>query len=170
MRVLAIGALLLLSGCFFGELRGIPCSDDDEQCPSNHFCDLEARECRALDDDFGPPELLVNGIGPPGGPYSFDATTPRAPSTLELQIENVGKSTARDLRFETTQTVCLHLTDEFKNAEIRELSPGQQATFFAHVDPEQTCDTPVIIDWFLNASGRGWRGTLNLNIARNEQP
>jgi len=161
-RALALAPLLAGAGCLFGPLDGIPCTSD-ETCPTSAFCDLVARECRDL-GVTGPPDLQITGLGPPGGPYKVTGTLPRGPGALEVEVKNVGRGTAHAPTFSTNGTACLRLHDDFAFAGIDELLPDEAATFELRVDPEPSCDSPIIVDWFLTFDGRGTRGTVNINL------
>lgn len=157
-------ALFASSGCLVGELSGIPCGDDDN-CPTNHFCDLEADVCVALTDGDTPPALAVTGVIDGNGDVTVGPFVPPKERTeLKLVIENSGTRVANALNVELTRLVCMNL--EFDTTRVPDHIDGGDSIEVAFAVTPDGCSTPTIQDWFVRYSGRATRGTFNINIER----
>jgi hypothetical protein len=164
LRVLAVLAVLTVSaGCLVGELSDVPCTRDDE-CATAHFCDLTVGTCAAETAERSAPNLQVVGVRDVAGAVVRDPFIERqGTQALGLVIENKGLLPAFDITLEFSELRCLNLVvDELTLVDT--VVPGGSTEVAFTVSPEGNCGTPIITDWFLFFSGRGSRGTFNINI------
>jgi len=150
------------SSCLLGELTGIPCGRDDE-CATAHFCDLTIGSCVQETDLVTAPNLQVTGVrGPDGAVVRDPIVEATGLQGLAMVVENIGLLPALDVVAEFTELRCLSLEiDESTVPDTIVPGGGAEVKFF--ISPER-CGTPMIVDWFMFFSGRGSRGTFNLNI------
>ncbi len=166
--VVAVFACTWVGGCLVGEVHGVPCTDDDE-CGTGHFCDLVDETCREARDDFFAPELQVTGVRDVNGDVVNDHFIDRTGDyAMTLIVENVGGSSAIDIEAEFSELKCLNLKLDPATLPSSVVAGGVVEIGFS-ASPDNTCGTPMITDWFLFYSGRGSRGTFNINI-RNAPP
>jgi hypothetical protein len=166
LRSVIVGIVVVVGGvggCLVGEVQGVPCSSDD-QCATNHFCDLVDQSCREEREDFFAPNLQVTGVRDVDGDVVTDPFIDRnGDFAMKLVVENVGGSTAVDVDAEFSELRCLNLRVEPSTLPSSVVAGGTVEVGFS-ASPDGTCGTPMITDWFLFFSGRGSRGTFNINI------
>ncbi len=165
MRLMAI--LLVVVGaasCLLGELQGIPCARDGD-CPTGYFCELASAEptCHQQTNELSAPKLLVRNVIDPTGAVVADPFIERqGAQRLALIIENEGTMPATNVTAEFSELRCLNLI--LDDSDVADIIAGGSAEIGFTVTPDGTCGTPMITDWFLFFSGRGTRGTFNINI------
>jgi len=158
-------AALSFGGCLVGELQGVPCGRDDE-CATGHFCDLTVDTCRQETDAVSAPRLQVTGVVDKDGVVVRDPFIDKEGTyQMALVVENQGLLSAIDVDAEFSELRCLNLA--FDPATFpAAMAPDAVAQLAFSAAPDGTCGTPMITDWFLFYSGRGSRGTFNINIER----
>jgi len=152
------------SGCLVGELSGIPCGKDD-QCPTEHFCDIPVGSCVFDAEGSGAPDVNVPGVIDNGEFTISPFVPPDIRTPLKLVLENRGGQSADNLDVELTRLACMSL--EFDESDIPDsIEAGARVEIDFSVAPV-SCVTPSIQDWFVFYSGRAGRGTFNINITRD---
>jgi hypothetical protein len=161
----AIGcaALVVLSGCLFGEVRGIPC-DEDAACPEDYFCDVPRDECREITGAFGPAVITVPLLkDPEGDEVRTPFIKPDVTSELVLLPTNAGLSTAEDVGLTFGELACF--TFDIDSSTLPEaIEPGARAEIVVDVTPGPSCEGLTIVDWFMTFSGRETRGVFDINV------
>lgn len=156
-----------VTGCLFGEVRGIPCEVDDV-CPETYFCDVPRAECREVTDVFGPPDITIPTVLDRSGE---EVRTPFMPpgegSIITLLPVNSGLSTAEDLRASFGVLECF--TFDVDEATLpAAIEPGERGAIEVVMTPALGCEGLTIIDWFITFSGRETRGVFDVNVKRDE--
>jgi hypothetical protein len=149
----------LLTGCLVGFVDEIPCVDD-EQCPSDSFCDRPSSTCLPDLLGDGGPAVAVTGVVDGNDVVDAPLVPSETTTNLLLVLGNVGGHVAVDVALRLQPVTCLSLVLD-EDAVPSDLEPDEEVRVPFSVTP-RLCSYPVIQDWFTSFSGRNARGTFNL--------
>jgi hypothetical protein len=150
-------------GCLVGDVDGVPCNDD-QQCATGAFCDLDSNVCRDDVDDRGGPNVQVTAIELAGEAVAAPFIAPDTTTTLTMVVKNVGGFVADDVTLRMGELVCMALDVDEAMVPSR-LAPDEEARVDFTVTPH-LCSMLSIQDWFFSFSQRGSRGTFNIIVER----
>jgi hypothetical protein len=165
MKRLLVALALVASStaCLFGEVRDIPC-DDDDACPETYFCDLPRNECREVTDAMGPPDIKIELIRDANGDeVRTPFIQPGVPTDLTLLPLNSGKSPAEDVRVSFGVLECFTF-DVDESTLPAAIAPGERGEVVVTFMAPPGCEGLTIIDWFITFSGRETRGVFDVNV------
>lgn len=111
-----------------------------------------------------PPNLLLEGIGAEGGPYTTNAFVAAGQQNmLEARIINRGGQGSSSPVLTFAELFCLAIDPDYSPDDLEGLGAGASHTFAIGFTPDG-CTTTTIVDWFLEADGQQFRGTFNLHL------
>jgi len=153
----------VLAGCLTGFVTGVPCVDDD-QCPSDAFCDLIEQECLPDGAGRGGPDVQVTGVVDEGEIVVDPFVPVESTTELAMVLANTGGHEAVGVTLRMGPLACLGLALNDDDVPPS-LDAGEVVRVPFSVTP-RLCSSPVIQDWFTAFSGRGARGTFNIVVER----
>jgi hypothetical protein len=109
--------------------------------------------------DPGPAQLLLDGVGPAGGPYTKDVrVVPDEPTAFEGRFVNEGGAAdAPSLSF--ADLACMTIEHDFAADRVE---PGADLVFPLTVTASTECRVQTIVDWFVDCADGSSRGTFNV--------
>lgn len=135
--------------------------------PSHHLAAISftvaiASLCGAA--GCAPPDLLLEGVGAEGGPYSTNAFVAAGQANmLEARIVNRGGQGTSSPVLTFAELFCLAIDARYSPEDLDGLGAGASHVFAIGFTPDG-CTTTTIVDWFLEADGQEFRGTFNLHL------